>query len=337
MIEPLNSMRTMKPSRPFVRTLLSASAILGSMSARADEGGVPFWFSGQYASMAAAAPTPGWTVTLLPYYYDGSADRSETFPRGNTLVTDVDSHLGLVNTQIAYAWDTKVLGGVPMIGLSWGAGNNGTSANLLATLPSADLEVTRSDSASGGTDLYPIATLSWSEGNDNWMAYVTGDIPTGAYNSQRLSNIGIGHGVIDAGGGYTYLNGKSGLEFSAVAGLTYNFKNQDTDYRNGLDAHLDWGLSQFLSESWEVGVAGYVYYQLTDDSYPTQGIIGGLRKQTLGGFKSRVAAAGPEVGYVFKMGKQSGYLNLRGYWEFWAQNRVEGYALFATVNLPLGD
>jgi hypothetical protein len=79
-----------------------------------------------------------------------------------------------------------------------------------------------------------------------------------------------------------------------------------------------------------------VYYQLTNDSYPTEGIIGGLRQQALGGFKSRVASVGPEVGYVFKMGKQTGYFNLRGYWEFWAQNRLEGYALFATINLPLG-
>jgi hypothetical protein len=28
-----------------------------------------------------------------------------------------------------------------------------------------------------------------------------GDIPVGAYDSMRLSNIGIGHGAIDGGGG----------------------------------------------------------------------------------------------------------------------------------------
>ena len=106
-----------------------AVALLGSTVARADEGGVPFWFSGQYASMSAVPPTPGWTVTLLPYYYNGSADASKTFPKGNTLVTSLESHVGLMNAQLGYAWDTKVLGGVPMIGLSWGAGNNGTSAN----------------------------------------------------------------------------------------------------------------------------------------------------------------------------------------------------------------
>jgi hypothetical protein len=30
------------------------------------------------------------------------------------------------------------------------------------------------------------------------------------------------------------------------------------------------------------------------------------------------------------------YANLRGYYEFWAQNRVEGYAIFATLVIPLG-
>lgn len=326
----------MRGASRFVRTLLAATAFANSTIADADEGGVPFWFSGQYASLAAIAPTPGWTVTLLPYYYSGSADRSRTFPRGDTLVTGVDSHVGLLNTQFAYAWDAKLFGGVPMIGLSWGAGNNGTSANLLVSLPSASPQAAVSDSVNGGTDLYPIATLSWDNGNDNWMVYLTADIPVGAYDAKRLSNIGIGHGAIDAGAGYTYLDQKTGHEFSAVAGLTYNLENPQTNYRNGIDSHLDWAASRFLSESWQVGIAGYVYYQLTDDSYPTEGVIGRLRQQELGGFRSRAAAVGPELGYLFKMGKQTGYLNLRAYWEFWARNRVEGYALLATINLPLG-
>jgi len=38
------------------------------------------------------------------------------------------------------------------------------------------------------------------------MTYITGDIPVGAYQSDRLSNVGIGHGAIDAGGGYTYFD-----------------------------------------------------------------------------------------------------------------------------------
>jgi len=70
---------------------------------------------------------------------------------------------------------------------------------------------------------------------------------------------------------------------------------------------------------------------------PVRSVVGKIRQRVLEGFKSKVASVGPEVGYVFKIGKQTGYFNLRGYWEFWAQNRLEGYALFATVNLPFGQ
>ena len=55
----------------------------------------------------------------------------------------------------------------------------------------------------GFGDVLPIATLRWNNGVHNYMTYITGDIPVGAYDSTRLSNIGIGHGAIDAGGGYT--------------------------------------------------------------------------------------------------------------------------------------
>jgi hypothetical protein len=67
-----------------------------------------------------------------------------------------------------------------------------------------------SDSVWGFGDLIPQAALRWNNGVHNWMTYITGDIPVGAYDSTRLSNIGIGHGAIDAGGGYTYFNPQTG-------------------------------------------------------------------------------------------------------------------------------
>jgi len=57
----------------------------------------------------------------------------------------------------------------------------------------------------------------------------------------------------------------------------------------------------------------------------------------LGPFKSRVAALGPEVGYQFQVGGQQWYANVRAYWEFWAKNRYEGTAVFATLNIPLAS
>ena len=55
--------------------------------------------------------------------------------------------------------------------------------------------------------------------------------------------------------------------------------NTSTNYQSGVDSHLDWAVSQFLSQSWQVGVVGYVYYQLTADSGSGDHV---------GSFKSRV-------------------------------------------------
>ena len=141
------------------------------------------------------------------------------------------------------------------------------SADATLTGPRGNvLNLNPSDSLFGGSDLYPMAALRWNAGNHNYMTYVMGGVPVGSYEPGRLANIGTGHWSVDGGGGYTYFNPKSGREFSAVVGFTYNFENPDTDYQNGMDSHLDWGASQFLSEHWHVGLVGYVYQQLTGDS-----------------------------------------------------------------------
>jgi hypothetical protein len=49
----------------------------------------------------------------------------------------------------------------------------------------------RSDSVFGIGDLYPTASLRWNQGVNNFMTYLTGDIPVGTYNSSRLANLGM--------------------------------------------------------------------------------------------------------------------------------------------------
>lgn len=78
----------------------------------------------------------------------------------------------------------------------------------------------------GFGDLIPQFALRWNAGVNNYMAYGTGDIPVGDYNSTSLANLGIGHGAIDAGGGYTYFHLQTGHEFSGIFGFTYNFQEQ---------------------------------------------------------------------------------------------------------------
>jgi len=293
--------------------------------ANADEGGVAFWLSGQYASFAAVPTSPGWSLPTQAYYYNGGVSGDKELRRGNLLTAGLDSSLPLLLVQPTFAPKTKVWGGQLALGLGIGWGYNGADASVSVTgFPDPE---NRNDSTTGFTDLYPIASLAWAKGNNNWMTYITGDIPTGDYNPNRLANIGIGHAAVDAGGAYTYFDQTKGREFSAVLGVTYNFENYDTDYQNGVDAHLDWSVSQFLNDHWQAGVVGYVYGQLSGDSGPLP---------FYDGLKSSVASVGPEVGYSFTVNDQPAYINLRGYWEFAAKDRVEGTAVFATISIPLG-
>ena len=111
-------------------------------------------------------------------------------------------------------------------------------------------------------------------------------------------------------------------EFSAVLGFTYNFENTHTQYQNGVDMHLDWGASQFLSKQWQIGLVGYLYNQISCNSGAGD---------RLGCFESRVAGIGPQIAYIFPLSEHyQGYLNLKGYKEFAAENRPDGWNVWLT-------
>jgi hypothetical protein len=180
-----------------------------------------------------------------------------------------------------------------------------------------------SDTATGISDLYPMASLKWQKGSHNAMFYVMGSAPVGAYDPNRLAGVGLGHWAIDWGMGYTYMPA-SGFEFSVTAGMTYNFINPTTQYQSGMDAHIDVGTSYSFSDAFYVGAVGYFFNQLSPDT-------GG--SALLGGFQSRVAGAGPQVGWSLQLGGLATDFNVRGYKEFAAQNRPEGWNIYFTVSL----
>ena len=305
---------------------LSATAIMPfSQGAFADEGGVSFWLPGLFGSLASAPQQPGWSFAAVNYYTnvnaggDVGAAREVTIGRFNpTVKVDLNVNLhaeaNLVLLNPSYVFASPVFGGqftVSMMGL---VGRNTVGLDGTLTAAAGPLVAMRQgsigDGVTGFGDLYPTASLRWNSGVNNWMTYVTGDIPVGTYDSSQLANIGIGHGAIDGGVGYTYFNPQTGHEFSVTTGLTYNLKNQSTDYQNGIDWHLDWGASQFLSKEVQIGAVGYFYQQLTADT-------GSL--PILGPIKSRVIGVGPQMGFIIPAGTVQTYLNFKAYEEFDAQ------------------
>ena len=185
------------------------------------------------------------------------------------LNADLKANPNLVLVNPTYVFATPVFGGQFALSMAGAAGRSIAEVNGTLTATAGPLTVTRQGTIEDGrdvfSDLYPEATLRWNNGVNNWMTYMMGDIPVGTYNSANLANGGIGHGAIDSGVGYTYFNPQTGHEFSAVTGLTYNLVNPSTGYQNGIDWHLDWGASQFLTKTLLVGAVGYAYNQVSAD------------------------------------------------------------------------
>src|SRR6266702_8010795 len=323
--------------------VLAPAIMFFSNCALADEGGVSFWVPGFFGSLAATPQQPGWSLANVYYHTSVSAGadvaRAREFTLGRVpanvtvnanlnLSVNATGDLGFVIPTYVFA--TPVLGGQASASLvgAYGVVSTTLAGQLSGNLTGpggGSIPFMRSDSFSDTTwgfgDLVPQFALRWNAGVNNYMTYITGDIPVGAYQSTRLSNIGIGHGAIDAGGGYTYLHPMTGHEFSGVAGFTYNFKNPDTQVQSGVDFHFDWGVSKFLSKQAFIGLVGYAYQQVSNDT-------GGL--PALGGFRSRVLGIGPQFGYIFPIVDMQGYVNIKGYGELDAANRPSGWNTWLT-------
>lgn len=306
------------------RVTLGAMAF-GASAALADEGGVSFWLPGTYGSLSAVPSQPGWSIATFNYYDSVSAGKDVDFARGGGVQAGLGSRVDFEYFYPTYVFANPVLGGQASLGMGGLIGGATTSVSGALTGPGGrTLSGSRSDSMFGIGDLYPTGSLKWNQGVNNFMTYLTGDIPVGSYNSDRLANLGIGHAAIDVGGGYTYFDPTTGHEASLVIGATYNFINPSTSYQNGIDAHLDWGASQFLSANLQVGAVGYVYDQITGDSGSGD---------RLGSFESRVIGIGPQVGYLFPVGGLQGYVNLKGYGEFDGHARPTGYNVWLTLSI----
>ena len=325
---------------------LSAFALMGlSPNALADEGGVSFWVPGFFGSLAAAPQQQGWSVAEIYYHTSVAASGNVALAKEiqigripanltATLNANVNANVNLGFVAATYVFATPVLGGQASASLlaAYGANSTTLAGSLSGTLTGPTgigIPFSRFDSIDSSLiafgDLVPQFALRWNAGVNNYMTYITGDIPVGAYDSTRLANLGLGHGAIDAGGGYTYFNPQTGHEVSGVLGFTYNFANTATQYQSGVDMHFDWGASQFLTKQIQVGLVGYVYKEIGCDSGSGDRV---------GCFQSQIAGIGPQVGFIIPLGdRMQGYLNLKSYWEFAAENRPSGWNTWLTFSL----
>lgn len=263
---------------------------------------------GSSAFNAGVTPPPGTYVSFVGGYYAGEI-------RGNINIGGIVFNAGAraeffqAAVNGLYVPKQTVLGG---------------RLGLAVTVPVGHLDLeagvaggpTRQTAGWGLGDITTRAQLGWERNNFSHLIYVQGVAPTGRYDVGFVPNIGLNRPGIDTGWAFTLMDKKSKLQFNGSLGFTFNFENDETNYRSGNNFHFEWAVGREIANGLVVGIVGYSYRQLTGDSGS-----GAL----LGPFEGDVDAIGAGLSYTTLLGKTPLIINLRHYEEFNAERRMDGH------------
>jgi len=223
-----------------------------------------------------------------------------------------DFHLEVKTLALAYFYMTNVemLGG--KLGFGGVLPSIDINGNFKVPTPGGPLSISGKDSGLGDIQVIPFM-LAWQMPPNLFVnSGLLIQAPTGAYSASNAFNAGVNHWTYSPFVGATYIT-PSGFELSTQVALNFNTVNPATQYRSGIEYRQEFAAGQHV-QSWTLGLAGYAYQQISDDSGPGSG----------DGNRSRVFALGPAVNF-FRPGMP--LVSLHGYKEFGARNHAEGYHL----------
>ena len=302
----------------FTLAAFSLVLCLSISDVKAAEGGYSNYVPGTYGDFGASVEPPTkWTIRNDYYNYQADGGGSV---RSGLLELDTDFEVNAYFLTVLYKSDLEFLGGRYATGV------------FLPTVVDVDIEAGISASGSrvafqddvtrfGDATFIP-GILYWKKDNFHFSFAEYIVTPTGDYDSDSLANTGLNYWTFDTDFAITYLNEKTGQDYSVNVGYNYNTENQDTDYQTGQEIHIDYMVNQFLSESFALGVHGFYLKQITGDSGDSA---------ILGSFKSDAAGIGPAILWSPKRFNQK--VNFIAKWlhEYDAKNRLEGDHIFFSV------
>lgn len=306
--------------------------------ATAAESGTGIYLLGFRSSLAGFVPPPGTYFQSDKFFYSGEAQggRSATantanFEIAGQLVAGVEVDVFLDVLTGMWVSQSKLFGGNLGLTASLPVGWMDVAANVGVGIagPRNTFAATASDSddLTSVGDLFLMAMLGWHSNYWHWNVNAGVNAPTGDYKVGRLANLGFNRWAVDLGIAATWLDQKTGREFSFAPAVTFNVENPDTNYKTGTEFHVEFAATQNLTKKFAIGINGYHYQQLTGDSGS-----GAL----LGDFKGRVTALGPVIRTDFSFRGIPVSLNARWYHEFNVKRKLEGDSGFITVAIPLG-
>lgn len=255
----------------FIVHVLACCLLFGQPAAQATEGAQSYYFPGAATSFATAvAPEPGFLFANQMLFYSGKA---ETAVLRGTVHVSLKAQAFYNYIGGFYTFREPVLGGRLQIGALAPVGY----ADIKATAGHLGVNENRTDIG----DAVMSAALYWKNGNIHYKLMETIYAPTGGYRAGDLANVGRNYWGFDTSFAVTWLNMKSGTEITVAPGILFNTRNTLADYKSGNEFHVDFAVNQFLSKELAVGLHGYYYCQLTNDS-GSGAKLGAFRGESLG-------------------------------------------------------
>lgn len=288
----------------FFKRMSIVFVLLIIMSGTVSAGETGHYVNGVEGIKAASLPGPGFYYKMYNAFY-----RAGTFTddEGNKL--DIDFDVTVFANAHRFIWVTpvKILGAdfvidatIPLIYTDIKVGATGVSDNEFGL---------------GDICVEPFV-LAWHGDRYDAAFGLSGYLPVGQYDESDPASPGkdFWTAMITLGGTY-YFDEQKTLSASILGRYEIHSQKGSADVTPGNDFHFEWGLGKTLAQLWDVGVAGYCQWQVTDDS--------GSDVTWDKNDHDRIYAVGPEVSRFFPSSMIG--LSLKHLREFDAVDRSEGH------------
>lgn len=305
------------------------AALLATIAApaRADEGGASFYLLGSGGPGAGELPPlTGIYFDSTTYFYDGSASTSRDFVIGGNVVAGIDAEILANFPTILWVPTTNALGGTLALGVTLPVANPNIEASAVLTGPGGGaIDVDRFDSATVVGDPALTAAMAWKVADDAHVSLTSMvNVPIGTYREGELANISFHRWIVDVSAAATWK--PTGWDVSGKVGITFNGRNDLTDYNSGNEVHIEGSVERKLTQQFSAGLQAYHLQQISGDSG---------EGAKLGSFKGRVTGVGPTIAATVLLGKTPVTARLRYFEEFGVRNRLDGRAVFFSITAPL--
>lgn len=264
---------------------------------------------------AASIPGPGQYLKWYNFYYEANKLKDS-----NRKTSPGRFNVGAFASAPRLIWITEK----KFLGADYGW-------DILVPLIYTDIDISSAgigNSHTGIGDIYVEPFLfGWHK--DRWDVGAAAGFwaPTGDFDVGNPANAGkdFWTGMFTLGA-TRFLGDEKQWSVSALGRWETNTKRNKIAIRPGDDFHIEWGIGRNINKVWDVGVSGYMHWQVSDDA--------GADVTYDGTIHDRFYSIGPEVQYFYQPANL--FFQLRYQFEIDARDRPEGRNLVFSFVKVLG-